>query len=69
MDKFFWEPSREDMVGVIRGIFSGEGGSDALPEADCATLLDAFPDQATDCGFFMGLKSRVLDAAVRIAPE
>lgn len=65
MDKFFYKPDRETMLGVLGGIFSGEGGRDALPPADCAALLDAFPEQAGDCGFFMGLKSRVLDSAVR----
>lgn len=81
MDKFFWQPSREDMVGFLRATFSDEtgtnsaggssrgGGGGGLSAAECDALLDAFPEQAGDCGFFMQLKSRVMDEAARLHLE
>lgn len=59
MEKFYWEPSREDRVGVVSGIFE----QDRLPQSDIGRLIDTFPDQAID--FFSALRSRVYDQQVR----
>lgn len=59
MEKFFWEPNREDKVGVVEGIFSEDG----LPRRDIEQLVDTFPNQAID--FFSALRSRVYDEQIR----
>ncbi|MFB8787357.1 MAG: ribulose bisphosphate carboxylase small subunit [Potamolinea sp.] len=59
MEKFFWEPDREDKIGVVVGIFSEDG----LSRSDIATLVDTFPNQAID--FFSALRSRFYDEQIR----
>ncbi|PWZ29252.1 Ribulose bisphosphate carboxylase/oxygenase activase, chloroplastic [Zea mays] len=59
MDKFYWAPTREDRVGVCKGIFR----SDGVPDEDVVRLVDAFPGQSID--FFGALRARVYDDEVR----
>ncbi|NEQ24239.1 MAG: AAA family ATPase [Microcoleus sp. SIO2G3] len=59
MEKFFWEPNREDKIGVVEGIFSEDG----LPRRDVEQLVETFPNQAID--FFSALRSRVYDEQIR----
>lgn len=59
MEKFFWEPDREDKIGVVSGIFSEDG----LPRNDIEQLVDTFPNQPID--FFSALRSRFYDEQVR----
>jgi ribulose bisphosphate carboxylase small subunit len=59
MDKFFWEPSREDRVGIVSGIFE----RDSVGQAEIAQLVDTFPDQAID--FYGALRSRLYDEQVQ----
>jgi ribulose bisphosphate carboxylase small subunit len=59
MEKFFWEPNREDKIGVVAGIFS----EDQLPRTDIEQLVDTFPNQPID--FFSALRSRFYDEQVR----
>lgn len=59
MDKFYWNPTREDRIGVATGIFSADGISDY----DVATIVDSFPGQSID--FFGALRARVYDDAIR----
>jgi hypothetical protein len=59
MDKFYWAPTREDRVGVCKGIFR----SDGIPDEDVVRLVDAFPGQSID--FFGALRARVYDDEVR----
>ena len=59
MEKFFWEPNREDKIGVVEGIFSEDG----LPRREIEQLVDTFPNQAID--FFSALRSRVYDQQIR----
>lgn len=59
MEKFYWEPSHEDRIGIVSGIFE----QDRLPQADIERLIATFPDQAID--FFSALRSRVYDEQVR----
>jgi hypothetical protein len=58
MDKFFWDPDRDDRIGILKGIFS----LDNLPGRDIEALVDAFPSQAID--FFGALRSRLFDEQV-----
>lgn len=59
MEKFFWEPNREDKIGVVEGIFSEDG----LPRREVEQLVETFPNQAID--FFSALRSRVYDEQIR----
>ncbi|XZN99032.1 MAG: ribulose bisphosphate carboxylase small subunit [Microcoleus sp.] len=59
MEKFYWEPSRDDKIGVVGGIFE----SDNLSKADIVALVDKFSEQAID--FFSALRSRIYDEQIR----
>jgi ribulose bisphosphate carboxylase small subunit len=59
MDKFYWEPSLEDRLGIVAGIFE----EDRLSAADVDRLVATFPNQSVD--FFGALRSRVYDEQVR----
>src|SRR4028119_1594238 len=59
MEKFFWEPNREDKIGVVSGIFSEDG----LPRNEIEQLVDTFPNQPID--FFSALRSRFYDEQIR----
>lgn len=58
MDKFYWEPDRDDRIGIVNGIFV-----DALSQPEVGTLVDTFADQAID--FFSALRSRLYDDQIR----
>jgi ribulose bisphosphate carboxylase small subunit len=59
MEKFYWEPSRNDRVGIVGGIFA----SDGVSSNDIATLVDTFPTQSID--FYSALHARLYDQQVR----
>ncbi|MEO8890307.1 MAG: ribulose bisphosphate carboxylase small subunit [Coleofasciculaceae cyanobacterium] len=59
MEKFFWEPSREDKIGIVAGIFA----EDKLPSNDIEKLVETFPKQPID--FFGALRARFYDEQVR----
>lgn len=59
MEKFFWEPNRDDRIGIVAGIFQ----VDQIAHADIETLVDTFPNQAID--FYGALRSRLYDEQVR----
>ncbi len=59
MEKFFWEPNRDDKVGIVGGIFEPDG----LPKRDIETLVDTFLNQPID--FFSALRSRIYDEQIR----
>ena len=59
MEKFYWEPNRDDKIGIVNGIFEPDG----LGQNDIMTLVDTFIDQSVD--FFGALRSRIYDDLVR----
>jgi ribulose bisphosphate carboxylase small subunit len=59
MEKFYWEPNRDDKIGIVSGIFEADG----LSSREIAEFVDAFPDQAID--FFSALRSRIYDEQIR----
>ncbi|CAN6471678.1 unnamed protein product [Victoria cruziana] len=59
MEKFYWAPTREDRIGVCKGIFR----ADNVPEPEIMQLVDTFPGQSID--FFGALRARVYDDEVR----
>jgi ribulose bisphosphate carboxylase small subunit len=59
MEKFYWNPTRSDRLGILSGIFE----SNEVSPGDLEALIDTFPDQAID--FFGALRSRLYDEQVR----
>ncbi|OMO59079.1 ATPase, AAA-type, core [Corchorus capsularis] len=59
MEKFYWSPTREDRIGVCKGIFR----ADHVADDDVVKLVDTFPGQSID--FFGALRARVYDDEVR----
>jgi hypothetical protein len=59
MEKYYWNPTREDRIGVCFGIFK----DDQLDRSQIEYLVDTFPGQSID--FFGALRARVYDSAVR----
>ncbi|MBD2449693.1 ribulose bisphosphate carboxylase small subunit [Nostoc sp. FACHB-152] len=59
MEKFYWEPSRDDKVGIVGGIFAEDG----LSKREIEQLVDTFPNQSID--FFSALRARIYDEQIR----
>jgi ribulose bisphosphate carboxylase small subunit len=59
MEKFYWDPDRNDKVGIVGGIFSEDG----LSQRDVEQLVDTFPNQSVD--FFSVMRSRIYDEQIR----
>jgi ribulose bisphosphate carboxylase small subunit len=58
MEKFYWEPDRDDRFGIVSGIFA----VDQIARTDIEKLVDTFPEQSID--FFGALRSRLYDEQV-----
>ena len=59
MEKYYWNPTRADRIGVCEGIFK----DDQLSLQEIEQLVDAFPGQTID--FFGALRARIYDDLVR----
>lgn len=59
MEKFYWEPSHADRIGIVSGIFQ----ADPVNASDIEQLVQTFPEQAID--FYGALRSRLYDEQVR----
>ncbi|MBE9199092.1 MULTISPECIES: ribulose bisphosphate carboxylase small subunit [unclassified Nodularia (in: cyanobacteria)] len=59
MEKFYWEPDRDDKVGIVGGIFAEDG----LSKREVEQLVDTFIHQSID--FYSALRSRIYDEQVR----
>jgi ribulose bisphosphate carboxylase small subunit len=59
MEKFYWEPNREEKIGIVRGIFE----PDRLSQKEIEQLVDTFEDRPVD--FFSALRSRLYDEQIR----
>lgn len=55
MQKFYWEPSAEDRIGIVGGMFAEDG----LSRRDVETLVKHFNKQAID--FFGAVRSQLYD--------
>ena len=58
MEKFYWEPTKDDKIGIVGGIFSEDG----LSQQDVEKLVGEFPNQAVD--FYSALRSRIYDEQI-----
>jgi ribulose bisphosphate carboxylase small subunit len=59
MEKYYWEPSETDRLGIVTGIFA----VDQVPDRDIKALVGGFPGQSID--FFGALRSRLYDEQVK----
>jgi ribulose bisphosphate carboxylase small subunit len=59
MDKYYWEPSVADRIGIVAGIYA----EDRLAQSDVERLVAHFEHQSID--FFGALRSRLYDEQVR----
>ncbi|MBW4621380.1 MAG: ribulose bisphosphate carboxylase small subunit [Cyanosarcina radialis HA8281-LM2] len=59
MEKFYWEPNREEKIGIVGGIFE----PDKLSPREIEQLVDTFSDRPVD--FFSALRSRLYDEQIR----
>lgn len=59
MEKFYWEPDKNDKIGIVAGIFSPDG----LSQREVEQLVDTFQNQSID--FFGALRSRIYDEQIR----
>ncbi|KAG0617840.1 hypothetical protein M758_4G019200 [Ceratodon purpureus] len=55
MDKFYWQPTRTDLVKIVHQMYKKDG----LSEEDIGSIIDTFPNQALD--FYGALRSRTYD--------
>ncbi len=60
MEKFYWEPNREERIAIVAGIFK----DDEISPRDIEVLIDEFPNQAID--FFSALRSRIYDEQISL---
>ncbi len=58
MEKFYWEPNREDKIGIVSGIFEADG----LSPGNIVQFVDEFSHQSID--FFSALRSRIYDEQI-----
>ncbi|MBD2295947.1 ribulose bisphosphate carboxylase small subunit [Anabaena sphaerica FACHB-251] len=59
MEKFYWDPNRDDKVGIVGGIFAEDG----LSQREIEQFLDTFAHQSVD--FFSAVRSRIYDEQIR----
>ena len=59
MEKFYWEPDRDDKIGIVGGIFEPDG----LSHPQVEQLVDTFSHQSID--FFSALRSQIYDEQIR----
>ncbi|MDY7023391.1 MAG: AAA family ATPase, partial [Cyanobacteriota bacterium] len=58
MEKFYWEPTAEERLGIVEGIFKNE-----LSKPEIVKLVGEFPEQSID--FFSALRSRIYDEQIQ----
>lgn len=58
MDKFYWAPTREDLINIVHRMYT----SDGLSKEAIAGIIDAFPNQPLD--FYGALRSRTYDEKI-----
>jgi len=61
MDKLYWEPTRDELVGIVWAMFKDDEGG--CTKDDIGTLVDSFPGQSLD--FFGSVRQACHDGAVR----
>ena len=60
MDKFYWKPSREDLVEIIWQMYKEDG----LTRRDCVAMLDRYGEQQS-LDFFGAIRASAYDQQIR----
>jgi hypothetical protein len=71
MSKFYWQPSKDDLMGILGQLFRDDlsesgatgGAEGGLTPGDLSTLVDAFQGQSLD--FFGACKAGLYDDVIR----
>ncbi|KAF7843168.1 ribulose bisphosphate carboxylase/oxygenase activase, chloroplastic [Senna tora] len=58
MDKFYWQPNREDIVNIVHRMYEKDG----ISKDEVIKIVDTFPNQALD--FYGALRSRTYDRSI-----
>lgn len=58
MEKFYWQPDREDIINIVHKMYAKDG----ISKEEVETIVDAFPNQALD--FYGALRSRTYDQSI-----
>ncbi|KAH7431145.1 hypothetical protein KP509_08G032500 [Ceratopteris richardii] len=58
MDKFYWQPTREDILNIVYQMYRKDG----LMKSEIEKIIDTFPNQALD--FYGALRSRTYDSSI-----
>ncbi|XP_029122134.2 ribulose bisphosphate carboxylase/oxygenase activase 2, chloroplastic [Elaeis guineensis] len=58
MEKFYWQPDREDVINIVHCMYAKDG----ISKDEVISLVDTFPNQALD--FYGALRSRTYDRSI-----
>ncbi|XP_019167364.1 PREDICTED: ribulose bisphosphate carboxylase/oxygenase activase, chloroplastic [Ipomoea nil] len=58
MDKFFWQPTQEDIVNIVSRMYEKDG----ITQDEVARIVNKFPNQALD--FYGAMRSRTYDRSI-----
>ncbi|XP_022960536.1 ribulose bisphosphate carboxylase/oxygenase activase, chloroplastic [Cucurbita moschata] len=58
MEKFYWQPNREDIVNIVHRMYEKDG----ISRAQVIDIVNTFPNQALD--FYGALRSRTYDTSI-----
>ncbi|XP_062007845.1 ribulose bisphosphate carboxylase/oxygenase activase, chloroplastic [Rosa rugosa] len=58
MEKFYWQPNREDIINIVNRMYEKDG----ISRDEVASIVDTFPNQALD--FYGALRSRTYDRSI-----
>ncbi|XVF87015.1 hypothetical protein PTKIN_Ptkin18bG0086500 [Pterospermum kingtungense] len=58
MEKFYWQPTREDIVNIVHRMYEKDG----ISKDEVVSIVDKFPNQALD--FYGALRSRTYDRSI-----
>ncbi|XP_072981837.1 ribulose bisphosphate carboxylase/oxygenase activase 1, chloroplastic-like isoform X1 [Typha latifolia] len=58
MEKFYWQPDREDIVNIVHRMYANDG----ISREDVLQIVDTFPKQALD--FYGAMRSRTYDQSI-----
>ncbi|KAL3835444.1 hypothetical protein ACJIZ3_010180 [Penstemon smallii] len=62
MDKFFWQPTQEDIVNIVHRMYEKDG----IKKDEVFGIVNEFPNQALD--FYGALRSRTYDRSILEVP-
>ncbi|XP_022721673.1 ribulose bisphosphate carboxylase/oxygenase activase, chloroplastic [Durio zibethinus] len=58
MEKFYWQPTQEDIVNIVHRMYEKDG----ISKIEVVNIVDKFPNQALD--FYGALRSRTYDRSI-----